>query len=172
MNGAGNDSRPRAVLGLCWTPLGRSSNICYNLYYIFLCFHNGTEHGMIVDCNHSHGNTRTSIPHNAVFQLRICLEGIEPPIWRRVRLSGNASLKIVHMVIQVSMGWTNSHLHQFIVPEGKLFSDPSFELNDAFDRAVDNEARVEVRNQFLQNHAVQKLISACLKIVRPLFKTS
>jgi hypothetical protein len=42
---------------------------------------------------------------------------------------GDANLGWLHAVIQVAMGWTNSHLHQFIVGK-RLYSDPSFELDE------------------------------------------
>lgn len=50
-----------------------------------------------------------------IYQLRIALRDSHPPIWRRVLTPGNWTLGALHYVIQVAMGWTNSHLHQFIV---------------------------------------------------------
>ena len=52
-----------------------------------------------------------------IYQIRITLRGIEPPIWRRIQLRSNTPLDRLHDIIQVVMGWTNSHLHQFIVGE-------------------------------------------------------
>jgi hypothetical protein len=63
------------------------------------------------------------------YQLRIELEGVSPPIWRRVLVPGNISLGRLHAVIQVAMGWDNDHLHQFIVDK-QFYSDPDFELNE------------------------------------------
>ena len=64
-----------------------------------------------------------------VYQLKVVLEGIEPTIWRRLQVPGNASLGWLHAVIQVAMGWTNSHLHQFIAGK-RVYSDPSFDLDE------------------------------------------
>lgn len=50
-----------------------------------------------------------------VYQLKVTLRAIRPPIWRRVRLPGTASLRQVHDALQVALGWTDSHLHQFRV---------------------------------------------------------
>ncbi|MDT8321305.1 MAG: plasmid pRiA4b ORF-3 family protein [Xanthomonadales bacterium] len=47
------------------------------------------------------------------FQLKIELLGAEPPIWRRLRVPSNLPLLGLHDVIQVAMGWWNSHLHEF-----------------------------------------------------------
>lgn len=46
-------------------------------------------------------------------QLKIELRGIEPMIWRRLVLPSRSSLSVLHRAIQASMGWTESHLHQF-----------------------------------------------------------
>ncbi len=45
--------------------------------------------------------------------LRIALKRSKPPIWRRVAVPSNISLGRLHVVIQIAMGWTDSHLHQF-----------------------------------------------------------
>jgi hypothetical protein len=67
-----------------------------------------------------------------IYHLKISLEGIEPPIWRRLQVPGTGNLGWLHAVIQVAMGWTNSHLHQFVV--GKhLYSNPSVDLDECED---------------------------------------
>ena len=77
-------------------------------------------------------------------QLRIELEGPEPSIWRRLIVPSDANLQWLHAVIQLSMGWTNSHLHQFLSGD-QVISDPTFEL-DAYegDAPVLNEANVRL----------------------------
>ena len=64
-----------------------------------------------------------------IYQLEITLEGPQPAIWRRLQVPGNASLGWLHAVIQVVMGWTNSHLHQFHFGN-QTYSDPAFELGE------------------------------------------
>lgn len=61
--------------------------------------------------------------------LLIELEGIIPTIKRSVIIPKSAHLGWIHAVIQVAMGWTNSHLHQFRLGD-RLFSDPTFEMNE------------------------------------------
>ena len=58
-----------------------------------------------------------------VYQLKILLIGSKPDIWRRLRVPGNAKLGWIHAVLQVAMGWTNSHLHHFLTAEAR-YSDP------------------------------------------------
>lgn len=45
--------------------------------------------------------------------LRVELLGIEPLIWRRVRVASSTSLKQLHDLLQLVMGWQDSHLHEF-----------------------------------------------------------
>ncbi len=49
-----------------------------------------------------------------VYQIQIALNGSNPKIWRRVLVPSDMLLSDLHKVIQTVMGWTNSHLHQFI----------------------------------------------------------
>jgi len=55
-----------------------------------------------------------------VYQLRITLREIEPPILRVLQIKGNVSLKTLHVCIQGVMRWTNSHLHEFKI-DGKKY---------------------------------------------------
>lgn len=52
---------------------------------------------------------------HTLYELDVRLREIEPPIWRTVEVPGSWSLEDVHYALQVAMGWTNSHLHQFII---------------------------------------------------------
>jgi|GEM_PF-796226 len=49
-------------------------------------------------------------------ELEVVLTGIEPPIRRRIRLQGDASLADLHFAIQDAFGWENRHLFEFTVP--------------------------------------------------------
>lgn len=54
-------------------------------------------------------------PAIAVLQLRIALRGLSPPVWRRLLIPEHVTLARLHEVIQAAMGWTDDHLHQFII---------------------------------------------------------
>lgn len=98
----------------------------------------------------------------SVHQLKITLSRSKPPIWRRIEVASDARLSDLHWVIQVVMGWTNSHMHQFVARDvrpkptrqearalgnsrgleelihrmrrrDRLLSDPEYELNDTED---------------------------------------
>ncbi len=49
-----------------------------------------------------------------IFQIQIILRGSKPKIWRRILVPSDLLLPDFHKIIQTTMGWTNSHLHQFI----------------------------------------------------------
>ena len=54
-------------------------------------------------------------PNQTVLQLRIDLEWLDPPIWRRLLVPAGIRLARLHDVFQVAMGWTDSHLHAFTI---------------------------------------------------------
>jgi len=66
--------------------------------------------------------TSTKIARATVYQFKITLKGTEPPIWRRIQVK-DCTLDKLHEHIQTAMGWTNSHLHQFMIG-GILYGDP------------------------------------------------
>ncbi len=49
-----------------------------------------------------------------VYELKITLNNISPPIWRRVKVTPDINLGFLHMIIQSTMGWNNCHMHMFI----------------------------------------------------------
>ena len=66
-----------------------------------------------------------------IYQLKITLDRIRPPIWRRVQVSSNISLGELHGIIQRTMGWHGYHMHQFIA--GDIYygePDPEFDADD------------------------------------------
>jgi hypothetical protein len=48
-----------------------------------------------------------------IYVIRVTLNGSKPPIWRKLAVPSNIVLSELHEVIQIAMGWTDSHLHQF-----------------------------------------------------------
>ena len=68
-----------------------------------------------------------------VYQIKISLKYIKPIIWRRFVVEDSIKLQELHKVIQTVMGWTNSHLHQFIINE-RVYGEPD---EDSFEEIVD-----------------------------------
>lgn len=61
-----------------------------------------------------------------ILDLTVTLRDIHPPIWRRLEVASQLTLAQFHQVLQIAMGWTDSHLHQFII-DGQHYAPPSDE---------------------------------------------
>ncbi len=48
-----------------------------------------------------------------LYELHVELEDIKPPIWRRILVPGSIKLPKLHGLLQLVMGWSDSHLHSF-----------------------------------------------------------
>jgi hypothetical protein len=77
-----------------------------------------------------------------IYQLKISLNGSQPPIWRRIQVPGDISLFKLHFIIQIAMGWTNSHLHEFIIG-GQYYGDPQGDEWDIRGTQDEREYRLE-----------------------------
>jgi len=66
----------------------------------------------------SESKRRQSEP--TVYVLRITLRYTRPPIWRRVAVRSDITLGVLHEVVQIAMGWTDCHLHHFILRDDSL----------------------------------------------------
>jgi hypothetical protein len=66
-----------------------------------------------------------------IYQLKIVLREIEPPVWRILQIKGNASLGKLHDYIQGAMGWKDCHLHEFKI-EGKRYMAKE-QMDDDYD---------------------------------------
>ena len=87
-----------------------------------------------------------------VFQLKISINGIRPPVWRRVLVPGNYRLDRLHSIIQTAMGWQDYHLHEFQIdglPYGDLSQEPPEDYELYAERGVQlQELLVKPRQRF------------------------
>jgi hypothetical protein len=72
----------------------------------------------------------------SIYQLKVTLKYIQPPIWRRIQVPSGITLADLHDILQIVMGWENDHLHEFSIGRrrfeapmedfgfGLLFGDP------------------------------------------------
>jgi hypothetical protein len=67
-------------------------------------------------------------PSKRLYQFKITLLDIDPPIWRRIQVK-DCSVDRLHECIQTAMGWTNSHLHRFEI-QGIVCGDPELLCDD------------------------------------------
>jgi hypothetical protein len=77
-----------------------------------------------------------------VYQIKVTLKGIKPPIWRRVAVPCDITLAALHNVIQRAMGWQDCHLHEFIIGAKRYGAaeDEEFDFGDG--RADEGKARL------------------------------
>jgi hypothetical protein len=67
-----------------------------------------------------------------VYELRITLEEIRPPIWRLIQVPNSLRLSCLHDAVQTVVGWTDSHLHRF-EKDGKYWGVPEPDGDDSLD---------------------------------------
>ena len=73
----------------------------------------------------------------SLYQIKVTLTGSKPPIWRRLIVKDNIRLDQLHSVLQVSMGWFDYHLHQYIVGDSYIgIPDPDFEMDVIDERKI------------------------------------
>lgn len=74
---------------------------------------------------------------NEIYEVKATLRYITPPIWRRLQIRADATLEGLHYALQDAFGWTNSHLHRFLVGKrsyGMILDELDDDLED--DRGV------------------------------------
>jgi hypothetical protein len=56
----------------------------------------------------------------AIYQLKVALLSVSPMIWRRLLICGDSTIADLHYIVQIAMGWSDDHLHQFRI-HGKRY---------------------------------------------------
>jgi len=82
-------------------------------------------------------------PEN-ILQFRVSLDHIEPHIW--IEVPDSYTLKQLHRIIQIVMGWQDSDLHEFSL-NGKRYGEP----NPEDEENVIDERTVRLRDLALSN---------------------
>ena len=85
-------------------------------------------------------------PLRLIYQLKVTLQYSQPPIWRRLQVVSSDNLEDVHIALQIVMGWTDSHLHQFIkdricygIPDEDFPSDMLDEIDYRLEQLLKEE---------------------------------
>ncbi|GJD22949.1 plasmid pRiA4b ORF-3 family protein [Rivularia sp. IAM M-261] len=63
-----------------------------------------------------------------IYQIKIKLKHIKPPIWRRVLVNSNIKLGQLHNIVQEVMGWDDYHLHYWTI-HGVYYGVPDDDLS-------------------------------------------
>ncbi|MCX6623718.1 MAG: plasmid pRiA4b ORF-3 family protein [Acidobacteria bacterium] len=59
----------------------------------------------------------------AIFQLKVSLRDIEPPVWRRLQIAEDTKLPRLHRTLQLLFNWEDNHLHDFVAGR-RVYSVP------------------------------------------------
>jgi hypothetical protein len=78
-----------------------------------------------------------------IYQLKITLMDLRGLIWRRIQVQDTVNLAQLHKVLQIVMGWENSHLHRFTVDRRR-----HLETFDSFDNQHHHAPKVTLRLLF------------------------
>jgi hypothetical protein len=62
----------------------------------------------------------SDLPEPAIYQLKVLLQGISPMIWRRLLVYSTTTITDLHHILQITMGWSDDHLHVFRI-HGKKY---------------------------------------------------
>jgi len=64
-----------------------------------------------------------------LYRIKVTIVGSKPLIWRRIEVSSDMTLAMLHSVLQTVMGWTNTHLNEFQTQDGRRYksTNPSFD---------------------------------------------
>ncbi|HEU5430432.1 MAG TPA: plasmid pRiA4b ORF-3 family protein [Thermomicrobiales bacterium] len=82
-------------------------------------------------------------PPESIHQLKVTLNGLEPPIWRRIQMASDITMEDLHVVLQIAMGWEFEHLHQFSAKR-QYIGDASM-LDDVRDQSTTHLREVAPR---------------------------
>ena len=72
-----------------------------------------------------------------IFQFKVALKGIRPPIWRRIQVANDITFYHLHRILQEVMGWYDAHLHQFDIGGWQITDAET--LADSWDDGSDEQ---------------------------------
>jgi Plasmid pRiA4b ORF-3-like protein len=90
-----------------------------------------------------------------ILEIDITLMDSKPTIWRRVHVPADLGFDALHYTIQFAMGWTNSHLHHFVVGDRDRYIGMIIE--DDFDD-LDTEDEREIKINELLNATKDQIV--------------
>ena len=89
-----------------------------------------------------------------VYQFKISLSGIRPPVWRRIQVPETYSFWDLHVAIQDVMGWADYHLHEFVILSPKTRQEMRIGIPDeddfGFGKVVLPGWREKIDDYFIQ----------------------
>ncbi len=88
-------------------------------------------------------STESGASSTTIYELEITLLDSDPPIWRRFAVPGGITLSRLHRVVQHVMGWTDSHLHQFVTEDDMRYGSRDPDLDPEPDLLNERSAKLD-----------------------------
>ena len=114
-----------------------------------------------------------------LYQLRVVLRNVSPLIWRRLLVRSDTSIAQLHVVLQMAMGWSDTHLHRFRI-HGKAygiarcggigFADDPFEVRLSDFRLRRRERflyEYDFMDRWIVDIRLEKTLAAAAKGIHP-----
>ena len=96
----------------------------------------------------------SSVPPN-IYQFKITLKDIQPPIWRRIQVPEDYTFHQLHVAIQHAMGWESTrydyHLHQFDIFNPRTSKMIAISIPDPDSTGIRNGKKVKISTHFSMN---------------------
>lgn len=90
-----------------------------------------------------------------VYQIKVTIEDIQPPIWRRLIVPANITFYKLHKIMQAAFGWQDYHLFEFEFP-GILVHVPDPEF--MYDDVEEKNAKREKINKYFEEYSTFRYI--------------
>lgn len=108
-----------------------------------------------------------------VYEMKVTLSGIRPPIWRRIQTTGDTLLWSLHGILQAVMGWEDEHPHRFLI-NGTYYGEPGhstsiLEMVDEESVRLSDVIRGE-RDRFIYQYGSDKAWDHEIRVERILFR--
>jgi hypothetical protein len=87
-----------------------------------------TEYNLPAETDFGRSFAETSVASQPrhIYELEMAIDGTKPPVRRILSVPGDRTLAALHGCIQDAFGWSDGHLHEFIVG-GTIYGEPSDE---------------------------------------------
>jgi hypothetical protein len=73
----------------------------------------------------------------SLYQIKVTLIRSKPPIWRGLIVNDSTRLDQLHTILQIAMGWSDCHLHQYRVGNSYIgIPEPDFDIDIIDERKV------------------------------------
>lgn len=97
------------------------------------------------------GVTKESLANGPAYQLKVTLDNVRPPVWRRL-LVPDMSLADLHWVLQDAMGWEDEHLHEFSAGKARFPMDDGEDYGPLFGEPSRPESQVTIGQLVAEGH--------------------